>query len=838
MQSVPRLITQFIPEHYNLSLALDRHGRSFEGTITITGEIPNDMPSFALHAKDLIIDSVTVNEKEAGFDLGEHDALIITAPNVTSGKHTVAVTYKGKITDAMHGLYPCYYEHDGVKKELLATQFESHHAREVFPCIDEPEAKATFDVTLTTEKDTTVLGNMPIKTQKQTGNTLSTTFDTTPRMSTYLLAWVTGELQRKTTTTKNGVEVNIWATPAQSASSLDFALDIASRTIDFFDEYFGTPYPLPKSDHVALPDFSSGAMENWGLITYREIALLADPKTTSVHMKHYIATVVAHELSHQWFGNLVTMQWWNNLWLNESFATLMEYIAVDALHPEWNVWMDFSTNESIVALRRDAIDGVQPVQTEVHHPDEISTLFDPAIVYAKGARLLRMLQHYVGHKDFQAGLKSYFADHAYKNTVANDLWTAIGKASGKDITSLMNTWIAQPGYPKVMVEQHDDTIHLAQERFFIGPHDSMDAHWPIPLNASDTNAPKLFDTTTISFTTKSSTPLRLNVGDSAHFVTQYSTPLLQRHIESIQQLTPLDRLQLLHEQSLLARSGDISSEALVPLIQAYTHETSESVWDIIALTLAELRKFIENDAEAEQKLRQLSATIARTQYERLGWHAKEREDEADTKLRATIIGMMIYGEDKEALDTALTLFKTAPTEKLDAELRAIIIGAAVRYSNDPTIIDTLLKLHEKTASSELQQDIASGLTSSRDAATIKRLLNRITDGAVRHQDVFRWFIWSIRNRYGRGVAWQWMQDNWEWIAKTFGSDKSYDDYPRYSASALVTQAQLDSYKAFFEPKKSIPALNRVITMGISELEGRVALIERDQDAVCQALRKL
>lgn len=251
--------------------------------------------------------------------------------------------------------------------------------------------------------------------------------------------------------TSGGVDVAVWATPAQTEASLNFALEHAVKTIEFFNEYFGVDYPLPKSDHVALPDFSSGAMENWGLVTYREVALLADPATTTLASKQYIATVVSHELSHQWFGNLVTMKWWNNLWLNESFATLMEYVAVDAIHPEWNAWLDFATHESILALRRDAIDGVQSVQVDVNHPDEISSLFDGAIVYAKGARLMRMLQTYVGHDAFRAGLESYFKQFAYQNTEADDLWNHLEQASGKQIRQMMDYWISTSGYPVVSV---------------------------------------------------------------------------------------------------------------------------------------------------------------------------------------------------------------------------------------------------------------------------------------------------------------------------------------------------------------------------------------------------
>jgi aminopeptidase N len=841
MQTVSRLIDQFIPEHYQLSVNLNRVERKFSGVITMNGSSTSNANKIAVHAKDLKIKSVTVDGKDAEFASGENDELSIAEGKTTAGRHIVVIGFEGEITDAMHGLYPCYYEHKGEKKELLATQFESHHAREAFPCIDEPEAKATFDVTLTTEKDITVLGNMPIKKQKEDGDTLVTTFDTTPRMSTYLLAWVTGELQRKTAVTKQGVEVNVWATPAQPADSLDFALDIATRTIDFFNEYFDTPYPLPKSDHVALPDFSSGAMENWGLITYRESTLLAEPGDTSIDSKHYIATVITHELSHQWFGNLVTMKWWNDLWLNESFASIMEYIAVDALHPEWNIWLDYSMSDCISALRRDSLEGVQSVQLDVNHPDEISTLFDPSIVYAKGARLLRMLQQYIGHSAFQAGLKAYFARHKYGNTEGNDLWEALSEASGKDIAKFMNAWISQSGYPVVKVQQKDDKLEISQKQFFVGPHQPSTRLWPIPLNSSDATLPELLDTKKVAVPYTAGSPLRLNLGDTAHFLTNYDDDLLSKLITEVKagKSSPLDRLQLIHEQTMLARGGVISSAALIPLVDAYKNETNEAVWDMIALATSELKKFVEDDKSAEKKLRKFNADIARAQYNRLGWTPKNNESEDDTKLRSTIISLMIYGEDKDAISTAKNIYAETKLEDIDPELRSLIIATAVRHGDDPAIIDTLLERYKTATSPDLKQDISAGLTATKNTEVIAKLLSLITDSkTIRHQDVMHWFVWLLRNRDGRSLSWQWLQDNWKWIEKTFGSDKSYDYYPRYAAGALSTRKQFAQYKAFFTPMLKEPALTRVITIGIGEIEGRIELIERDKAAVHEALAKL
>ena len=840
MQTVSRLYESFIPAHYDLSIALDQPQRVFSGVVSIHGNVTPAAGAITLHTKDLNIISVTVDGKSAEFIANDNDELSITHPDIDAGKHIVVIVFSGVITDAMHGLYPCYYEHEGVKKELLATQFESHHAREVFPCIDEPEAKATFDVTLTTAPDIIVLGNMPIDLQKNEDGLLVTRFVTTPLMSTYLLAWVTGELHRKTARTNKGVEVNVWATPAQSPASLDFALDIATRSIEFYEQYFDTDYPLPKSDHVALPDFSSGAMENWGLVTYREIALLANPATTSINSRQYIATVIAHELAHQWFGNLVTMKWWNNLWLNESFATMMEYLAIDSLHPEWNIWLDFSTNESIMALRRDSIDGVQSVQIDVHHPDEISTLFDGAIVYAKGARLLRMLQHYVGDSAFQAGLKQYFKDHAYGNTEADDLWNAITLSSGKDIGSLMNTWISQPGYPIVHVTQVGDTVELTQEQFFVGPHELSTRTWPIPLNSSCSEMPALLSTRHIQATRHHTTSLRFNVGDAAHFITHYDEVTLANIMADITSgaLSTLDRVQILDEAILLARGGVLPSDQLLRLVQSYSNETSEHVWSIIFMALAELRKFTESDQAVETKLRELSATVAHSQYQRLGWTQQPDEPEEDTKLRATILAMTLYGEHPDAIATAQQLYAATPLEALDPELRPLILSTVVRHG-DSTIVDTLLERYIISQSGELRQDICSGITSTRVPEKITQLLTVIKDpNVVRTQDAARWFVYLIRGRESRAQTWQWIRDNWQWVIDTFSGDKSYDDYPQYSASALTTLEQLDEYDAFFTPKRDIPALRRVIDMGKSEISGRVELIERDGPSVRQALLDL
>ena len=740
----------------------------------------------------------------------------------------------------MHGLYPCYFTHDGIKKQLFATQFESHHAREVFPCVDEPAAKATYDVTLVTAPELTVLGNMPVAESSEKDGTLTTTFATTPRMSSYLLAFVVGELHKKTAHTASDVEVNVWATPAQSEETLDFALDIATHSIDFYNEYFGVPYPLPKSDHVALPDFSSGAMENWGLITYRESCLLADPKLTPESSKRFIATVIAHELSHQWFGNLVTMQWWNDLWLNESFANMMEYVAVDALHPEWRMWEDFATGEVTAALRRDSLDGVQPVQADVNHPDEISTLFDPAIVYAKGGRLLVMVQRLIGEEAFRAGLKSYFEKFAYQNTVGDNLWQELEATSGQPIVTLMNTWISQPGQPIVQIEQDSSdeqpTATLRQERFFIGDHQPSDALWPIPLFANQPLDDTMLTEREKTFTIEK--PLQLNCGLSGHFVTHYDSATRDRLIEKAAELPTLDKICLLQDMTLLARAGRESSATLLPLARAFQHETNEKVFSMAAGVLAELRKFVEDNEAGRARLKQISAEFARNTFTELGWDERDGESDDDRERRTTALGLMLYGEDSAALTEAKQRLNETDLDNLPAEIRPLIINANVRHFETPEMIDRLFTIYQNTPSADLQVDIALSLTSTKNPATTERILTAIKDtDSIRPQDASRWFAYLIRTRENRHIAWNWLKDNWTWVKDTFGGDKSYDTFIRYAASALLTRSELNDFTKFTTPLRIEPALARTIDLGIREIASRVVLIERDQTAVIDALNK-
>ena len=842
--SVNRLAEKFKPEHYELKLdLLQAKNREFNGIVDIFGEI-NDEKEIALHSKDLEIKKIIfANDIKLNFSKVENDEILVNIEKLNfkkGDKIQLKIEFSGKITDAMHGLYPCYYKENGEEKELFATQFESHHAREVFPCVDEPEAKATFSLEIRALSDLEILSNTEIIEKNENGNIQQVRFAKTPKMSTYLLAFVLGDFQRVSKKTKSGVEVSVLATKVQKSELMEFPLNFAVRVLEFYEDFFGQKFPLSKCDHIALPDFSSGAMENWGLITYRETALLAG-KNSSISSKKYVALVIAHETSHQWFGNLVTMKWWDELWLNESFATMMEYLATDALEPKWRIWEEFAVNEAVLSLRRDAIDGVQAVHVPVHHPDEISTIFDGAIVYAKGARLMNMLRKYVGNDAFRKGLQRYFEKFKYQNTIGENLWDCLSKASGKNIADFMNPWLFKSGYPSVLAEEDGEELKLSQKQFFIGEGKDSGRIWPILLGSNQNNLPEIMDSKDLTCK-KSSDFVQLNQGNVAHFITNYSQNLFENLLEKVRNgdLDTISRLQILQERSLLSRGGEIPSVELLRTLQSYNKETSLTVWDMISLLIGELKIFIDEDSESSKKMKKFVGNLAQNEFEKLGFIKKTVETEEDTQKRSSILAHMIYAENKKAISGALDIFENSPNmEDIDSEIRSLILTVKIRFEESPELVQKMLESYKNTSNVDYRDDIMVALTSTKNIQTGKMLLEKMLENdIIRTQDILSWYVHLLRNLKTRELAWKWLRENWKLIEEKFDGDKSYNDFPRYSGAILRTEKQLQEFKEFFEPLKNDPSLTRAIEMGEREIAGRVDLIKRDKTAIDKFLQNL
>ncbi len=840
---IQQLIDQFTPDHYNIALVIDSSELKFTGTVTIRGTLQQATNSLDLHAKGLEIAAASINSNGVECRLNEeYDQLTLIADQeVAAGETFVTVAFSGDITDDMSGIYPCYFEHEGTKKWLIATQFESHHAREVFPCIDEPAAKARFDLTLTTNAGEVVLSNTPIKHQSTKNQQCITTFETTPKMSTYLLAFVTGDMHHKEAITKDGVTVRSWASRAQPTNHLDYSLTEAVKTIEFFNEYFATPYPLAKCDQVALPDFDAAAMENWGLVTYRESALLADPENRSISSEQYISIVIAHELSHQWFGNLVTMQWWDDLWLNESFASLMEYIAVDALHPEWQAWEDYTAADVVVASNRDVFSEVQPVRIDVNDPAEISTLFDGAIVYAKGGRLLKMMREYIGETAFRAGLKSYFGKHAYGNTKRDDLWTELEASSGKPIGKIMNSWLEQSGLPRLQVSQRGTAIQMMQKRLLLDGDGSDTRTWQIPLLANSELDIDLLQKQSATTQAKSDVTTLFNLSGSGHFVVDYEDAEQKKALQEALKNRSIEtsgRINTLNDLILLARAGEDSLVTGLALIADCADEPRDNVWSLMTSILGHARVLTEGDATTEQKLKDFTYQLIEKQHRALGWEPRDGDDSNTIQLRRTMAGLALASENQSVIAEALRRYNAAKPEELDAEFRGLLISAVVRFG-DSSVIDTLIDLHKTTVSPDLRDDLCGALTSTRDVAVGQKLLGLLKNkDHVRPQDLIRWFAYLLRNKYTREITWQWFTENWDWIMDAFAASKSYDYFPRYAANFMNTEAWLAEYQTFFTPMLNNPSLARTIKIGIKEIEARLAWRARDEQKIKDYLTKV
>ena len=843
MQAVKHFIETFVPEHYDLFLDLNRADKTFSGKVTITGEAKTS--KISLHQKDLTVEAVEVAGQARPFTLDkDNEALYIELE--AAGPVVVTITYTGKITDNMTGIYPSYYTVDGVKKEIISTQFESHFAREAFPSVDEPEAKATFDLALKFDQaeGELALSNMPeidVENRKATG---VWKFETTPRMSSYLLAFAAGDMQGITAKTKNGTLVGVYATKAHPASNLEFALDIAVRVIEFYEDYYGVKYPIPQSLHVALPDFSAGAMENWGLVTYREIYLLVDENSTALS-RQTVALVVAHELAHQWFGNLVTMKWWDDLWLNESFANMMEYVSVDAIEPSWKIFEDFQTSGAPYALKRDATDGVQSVHVEVKHPDEINTLFDGAIVYAKGSRLMHMLRRWLGDDAFRKGLGAYFEKHQYGNTIGRDLWDALSQASGRDVAAFMDAWLEQPGYPVVTAKVENDCLILTQKQFFIGEHEDKGRLWPVPLNSNWQGLPDTLTTERLeipnyaALAAQNEGALRLNTENTAHYITDYQGELLDALLNNLSSLDNISKLQIVQERRLLAESGKISYADLLPVISKLANETSYMVVSAVSQVLEGLNRFVDEGSQTEEDYKALLKVLSQSNFDRLGFEKQEGESDEDEMVRQLIVGNMIKADNETAKAQASQIFDRYRDnlEKLPAAIRLQVLVNQIKHHESKELTKLYLELYVASNDGSFKNALSTALSYTKHKETLDELLATWKDKfTVKPQDLSAWYARFLSRDFTQEAVWTWARENWDWIKAALGGDMSFDSFVISPAVVFKTEKRLAEYKAFFEPQLNDMAISRNISMGIKEIAARVELVKREKEAVEKAIR--
>ena len=846
-----RLLKYFEPEKYTLDLKIDKNKKTIGGVVTIVGEAKADKVKF--HAVRLNINDVKIDGSAVKFTTINDELEIATK----KGKQEIVINYDGKLNENMQGAYLSTYQFKGKTETIVATQFESHYAREAFPCIDEPAAKAIFELTIAVPEgsDDIVLSNMPAKDEfrnapseglkddttlhKPEANawlgafrsaaarglareprgdgrerrgakpSISSgfriiSFEPTPRMSTYLLAWVIGRFHGKTVTNDHGVEITTYCSLAQDLDSVDFANEIAAKSLEFYDDNFKEPYPLKKLTQVALPDFEAGAMENWGLVTYRESMMLIS-KDATLGAKKGVALTVAHELSHQWFGDLVTMQWWDDLWLNESFASVMEYYAVDYIHPEYKIFEGFFTGDACAALNRDAYTGVQAVHQDVKDPAEIATLFDAAIVYAKGARLMLMLIRLMGWKQFCKGLVDYFNKFKYQNTVGDDLWACLKPYAGFDPSKLMHAFIDRPGYP-VITNEGDNFKKFSQKRFLLDGGKMLESDWPLPEITEDM---------------------------SGHYVLNLTEDEFEVRLKNFDNLGLEEKLRLLIDRDLITKSGLQCADSLVPLAMRFKDESAPAVWNKIASLVSNLKIYFDDESEEEKLLKEYVLELVDGKLKEIGLTTRENDDEDMIRLRANLMGLDYYAED-EARFKELAKLYNEDYSKMDKEIRDDILSAKVYL--EPMVVGGYLEKYKVIADPDVKFDYLAAACLVRDEKQLDKLVALLGDfDTVKSQDQLYLFIYLYRNPKSRVRAFNYVTKNWESIRKT-GGDKTLSDYPMLIARLSRTEEELKKYVDFFGPMREDPALSRAIEIGENEIKARVKLISKYHDLVLEALK--
>ena len=677
------------PKRYDLRLTLEPEAGTFKGKVKVSVAVGAPTDRVVLNSLDLVFSRVLVNGRPLDASKVVVDAkaetvtLLLDAP-LKKGAAVIEAEYSGKMNELMRGLFKARGRNEGKEESWAFTHLEPTHARRVLPSFDEPDFKATFRLTLDVPAGLQPLSNMPALSDVTKNGRRVVTFAETEKMSSYLLAVFAARLAPKSRKVGKTV-VTVWAPPEQLKQA-DFALDAAVRALGFLNKWFAYPYMLPKLDLVVSPDFASGAMENWGAILFRDASFLIDPKLSSDAAKRRVAEVVSHEVVHQWFGNLVTMGWWNDLWLNEAFATWVAYKVVHSWKPGWKVWEDFGQGKRS-PLAIDALPGTRAVRSQASTPAEIQAMFDP-MSYEKGGALLRMIEDYVGEKVFLKGVRAYMKRYAYKNAESAHFWREIETASGKPIRALAEAWLERPGVPVVemgMTNPWSRTLNFEQKRFSAFGHQDA-TRWPIPL--------------TIRYRLKGEKKARVhrmlldpaesgafvklpgkgdllwaypNAGELGYYRLSFGHAALNSLLNYKGELTPVERSGLLNHLWAQTRAGVMPVDEFMAALAAFKGDGPRLILEDAAGYLKTLRMELASNDEQKARLSAFAADFFAPAYARLGWDKKPRESADATLTRPTVLNILALlapAAVESGVTPRLEAYLSDPSQ-LDASLQAV-----------------------------------------------------------------------------------------------------------------------------------------------------------------------
>ena len=842
----PRLPTGVAPRHYAIELEPDLEAATFAGSVAIDIVLTEPAGSIVLNAAELSVARARLctpqdEAEELDFALdAESERLTLCRRHGTgefaSGPARLDISFTGVLNDQLHGFYRSTYTDDaGDTHTIATTQFESTDARRAFPCFDEPALKATFATTLVVDEgllavcNTAETGREPL-----TDGRVRVGFAPTMVMSTYLVAFVVGPLEATSAVDCGGVPVRVIHRPGRGDQT-GFALDVAAHALRWYSDYYGLPYPSDKLDLVAIPDFAFGAMENLGCVTFREVLLLVDETAASQPDLQRVADVINHELAHMWFGDLVTMAWWEGIWLNEAFATFMETACTDAYRPDWKVWSTFCRSRAS-ALSTDALGNTRAVEYPVHSPAEAEDMFD-VITYEKGAALVRMLEQYLGAEAFRAGVRLYLRRHAHANTVTADLWDALADASGQPVRHIMDRWILQGGHPAVSATATEHGLEVAQRHFTLDPGQADERRWVVPLrlrvrqpNGDGRELRLLLDQTRRTLTVAATEVVTLNSRASGFYRDEVGAEVLA----AVSAAGPGDRNAeerhgLIDDAWAATLAGSLDSPAFLDLVlTGFTGERDLTVWQAIAGALGHLRRLL--DGDAAQRFGELVAASSDPAATEIGIDPAPEggEDDRTGELRATLVRLRGATADRPATIEACRQRLDHPDPTLAAA--ALTVVAA---HGDAADFARIRRRFENASDPQTEQRHLAALADFPDAELVRSILEGTLDGSVRTQDGPYLIRRALANHRCGPDAWDFLAEHWDRLLAIFPTN--YSLARMLEGVTALDQAELAARVRDFMAAHPLPQGTKQVAQHLERLDINVALRARESDRLAEAV---
>ncbi len=835
---LPRLV---IPSAYELTLEPDLETFTFNGQVSITIGVVEEVESIVLNCADMTIDSARVIGDRTTIEIGERSyddeferVTLPLASSLAPGTYRLEIEYSGIINDQLRGLYRSVYKDpDGVEHAIATSQCQATDARRVFPCWDEPDIKAVFQTTMVVAPGLAAFSNTSEQSRTELDDgRVEFRFAPTMKMSTYLLAFIVGPFEATEPVVVRGTPIRI-IVPKGNLHLTEVAMENAIFCFEYLSDYYGIPYPGDKLDHIAIPDFAAGAMENVGLITYRETYLVVDKAKASQSELQNSLDVIGHEVAHQWFGNLVTMRWWEGAWLNEAFASFMELKATDAKMPEWKRWLAFANLEIPWAMGTDQLHTTRPIEFEVNSPREVDEMFD-AITYGKGSAVLWMIEQFIGTEQFRQGIGNYLRKHEYANTVTTDLWEGLDGASDWPVGEIMDTWVYQRGFPQIDVQETGNGVKLSQRRFLAIPDESDTTIWKVPVQLRGRAGGRGFEHKVLLSEDEVLVDLDgdleflvANAGGHGFYRTRYSEKLFARLLAHLDTLDDIERYGLVSDTWALIRSSQLPASDFLDLVGAFGDEQEQAIWSVITGGLAAIEHHALSD-DARPAFQKYVRDLVGPAHRRLGWEPAPDDSDLTRKLRGDLIAAMgNIGHDEDTIERARrAVDELLAGQDLDPEVATAALAVYSRHGGAPEyerLWDTY-----KAATTPLDQlrylrSVAGVPTKDQVVTTVDRIVN----GEIRTQDGF-WVLARLLIGKGGPAAWESARTRWpDVLAQMPGMTK------RRITEGLSGLSQPEiaaDVKAFFA-ETPLPEAATSLAQNLELLDANVLLRERDTPVV-------